>query len=89
LSKTRLRSEGGIKSPLARSVEVKRGSGLWLWADALHDDAEREYTYGPPKDLPDTKVGTFSQEMYDMAVKRGRIIVGMKSDWSRISSFEK
>jgi hypothetical protein len=29
----------------------------------LHDDAEREYAYGPANGLPDTKVGTFSQAL--------------------------
>jgi hypothetical protein len=26
----------------------------------LHDDAQREYAYGPAQGLPDTKVGTFT-----------------------------
>ena len=26
----------------------------------LHDDATREYAYGPAQGLPDTKVGTFT-----------------------------
>ena len=33
----------------------------------LHDDAEREYAYGPAQGLPDTKVGAFTQELYDEA----------------------
>jgi hypothetical protein len=28
----------------------------------LHDDAKREYAYGPAQGLPNTKVGTFIQE---------------------------
>jgi hypothetical protein len=31
----------------------------------LHDDAAREYTYGPAQGLPGTKVGTFAQALYD------------------------
>jgi hypothetical protein len=27
----------------------------------LHDDAQREYAYGPAQGLLDTKVGTFTQ----------------------------
>jgi ABC-type xylose transport system substrate-binding protein len=30
--------------------------------------------------LPDAGVGTFTQAMYDMAVKRGLIVVSMKND---------
>jgi hypothetical protein len=67
---------------------VKAGSGLRLSAAVLHDDPEREYAYGPAQGLPDTKVGTFSQAMYDIAVKQGWFIVSMKNDWKRIFSFE-
>jgi hypothetical protein len=37
----------------------------------LHDDAEREYAYGPAEGLPDSKVGTFTQALWDEAQKRG------------------
>jgi len=52
-----------------------------------HDDAEREYAYGPAGGLPDTKVGTFSQALMDEAQKNGWIIVSMKKEWKRIFSF--
>ena len=45
--------------------------------------AEPEYAYGPAQGLPDTGVGTFSQAMYDTAIKQGWIIVSMKNDWKR------
>ena len=67
---------------------VKAGSGARLSAAVLHDDAEREYAYGPAQGLPNTPVGTFSQEMYDLGVKQGWIIVSMKKDWRRIFAFE-
>jgi hypothetical protein len=35
----------------------------------LHDDAQREYAYGPAEGLPDTKVGSFTQELFDEAKK--------------------
>lgn len=50
----------------------------------LHDDAKREYAYGPATGLPDTKVGAFTQELYDQAIKDGWIIISMKKDWKRI-----
>jgi hypothetical protein len=41
-----------------------------------------------PLRLPDTGVGTFSQAMYDMAVKQGWVVVSMKKDWRRIFAFD-
>ena len=32
---------------------------------AIHDDAEREYAYGPADSLPDTKVGAVSRALMD------------------------
>ena len=48
------------------------GDGLRLKMLVLHDDAKREYAYGPAEGLPDTKVGTFSQDLYDEA-QEGRL----------------
>ena len=50
--------------------------------------ATREYAYGPAQGLPDTKVGTFTQALYDEAMKDGWIVVSMKNDWKRIFAFE-
>jgi hypothetical protein len=50
----------------------------------LHDDAEREFAYGPANGLPDTSVGHFSQALMDEAAKRGWTVVSMKNDWNRI-----
>ena len=54
----------------------------------LHDDAQREYAYGPAQGLPATKVGTFTQALYDEAKKDGWIVISMKNDWKRIFAFE-
>ena len=35
----------------------------------LHDDAQREYAYGPAQGLADTKVGTFTPALYEEAKK--------------------
>jgi hypothetical protein len=53
----------------------------------IHDDATREYAYGPAQGLPDTKVGTLSQTMYDVGLKQGWIMISMKTDWKRIFPF--
>jgi phosphoserine phosphatase len=50
----------------------------------LHDDAGREYAYGPANGLPDTKVGTFSQALMDEARQKGWIVISMKNDWKTI-----
>jgi hypothetical protein len=50
----------------------------------LHDDAKREYAYGPEKGLPNTRVGTFTQALYEEAKKEGWIVISMKDDWKRI-----
>jgi phosphoglycolate phosphatase-like HAD superfamily hydrolase len=67
---------------------TKAGEGARLAMLVLHDDGAREYAYGPAQGLPDSKVGTFTQELYDEAAKDGWIIVSMKSDWKRIFAFE-
>jgi phosphoglycolate phosphatase-like HAD superfamily hydrolase len=67
---------------------TKVGSGARLAMIVLHDDSAREYAYGPAQGLPDTKVGTFTQALYDEANKEGWFVVSMKSDWRRLFTFE-
>jgi phosphoglycolate phosphatase-like HAD superfamily hydrolase len=64
------------------------GDGARLMMLVLHDDAQREYAYGPAQGLPDTKVGTFTQALYDEAKKDGWTLISMKNDWKRIFAFE-
>ena len=64
------------------------GDGLRLAMIVLHDDVKREYSYGPAQGLPDTKLGTFTQALYDEAKKNGWIVVRMKDDWKQIFSFK-
>jgi hypothetical protein len=66
---------------------TKAGGGPRLGMIVLHDDAAREYAYGPAEGLPDTKVGTFTQSLYDEAKKDGWIIISMKNDWKSIFSW--
>jgi hypothetical protein len=67
---------------------TKAGDGARLSMLVLHDDAQREYAYGPAKGLPATKVGAFTQALYDEATKQGWIVISMKDDWKRIFAFE-
>jgi len=64
------------------------GDGARLMMLVLHDDAAREYAYGPAKGLAATKVGAFSQSLYDEATKKGWTVISMKNDWKRIFAFE-
>jgi hypothetical protein len=64
------------------------GDGARLGVLVLHDDAKREYAYGPAQGLPDTEVGTFSQALYDEAEKNGWTVISMKNDWKRLFAFE-
>jgi phosphoserine phosphatase len=67
---------------------TKAGDGARLAMLVLHDDAEREYAYGPAQGLPNTKVGTFTQALYDEAKKNGWTVISMKNDWKVIFPFE-
>ena len=62
--------------------------GAHLEMLVLHDDAAREYAYGPAAGLPDSKVGTFSQALYDYAKAHGWTVISMKNDWNRIFPFD-
>jgi hypothetical protein len=64
------------------------GDGSRLMMLVLHDDGKREYPYGPAQGLPDTRVGTFTQALFDEAKKRGWVVISMKKDWKKIFAWE-
>ncbi len=65
------------------------GAGARLEMLVHHDDAEREYAYGPAGGLPDTNVGAFPNSLMTEAKTRGWTVISMKNDWKRIFPFEK
>ncbi len=67
---------------------TKAGAGARAALLVLHDDATREYAYGPAEGLPDTKIGAFTQELYDEATSNRWFVISMKRDWKKIFSFE-
>ena len=67
---------------------TKAGDGARLAMLVLHDDATREYAYGPAQGLAATKVGTFTQALYNEAKKDGWIVISMKNDWKKIFAFD-
>jgi hypothetical protein len=64
------------------------GSGSRFMLLVLHDDAAREYAYGPAQGLPDVKLGAFTPALYEQAKKNGWTVVSMKNDWKQVFAFE-
>ena len=62
---------------------TQAGGGPRLMMLVHHDDAQREYAYGP-----NTKVGTFSDSLMAVAKKGGWTVISMKNDWRRIFPFD-
>jgi phosphoglycolate phosphatase-like HAD superfamily hydrolase len=60
------------------------GTGARLKMLLLHDDPRREYAYGPAQGLHDSKVGTFTQALYDEAKQKGWVVISMKNDWNEV-----
>jgi phosphoglycolate phosphatase-like HAD superfamily hydrolase len=67
---------------------TQAGGGASLEMLVMHDDAQREYAYGPAQGLPDSKVGTFTQALYDEAKSKGWTVISMKNDWKHIFAFD-
>jgi hypothetical protein len=59
------------------------GDGARLAMIVLHDDG-----YGPADGLPDTRVGTFTQALYDEAKQKNWTVISMKNDWKHLFAFE-
>ena len=64
------------------------GSGARFELLVLHDDAAREYAYGPALGLPNPKLGAFTPALYEQAKKEGWTVVSMKDDWKQVFPFE-
>ena len=60
------------------------GSGARLMMLVHHDDAMREFAYGP-----ESKIGTFSDVLMAEAKKNSWTVISMKNDWKRVFAFEK
>jgi phosphoserine phosphatase len=63
---------------------TQSGGGTRLMMLVHHDDAEREYAYGPK-----SSIGTFSDSLMAEANKQGWHVISMKHDWKKIFAFEK
>jgi phosphoglycolate phosphatase-like HAD superfamily hydrolase len=62
---------------------TQAGGGARLMMLVHHDDGEREYAYGPQ-----SKIGTFSDELMNEAKQKGWVVISMKNDWKRIFKWQ-
>jgi len=60
------------------------GSGARFELLVLHDDAAREYAYGPAQGLPDVILGAFREDLFDQSKQEGWTVVSMKNDWKTV-----
>jgi hypothetical protein len=60
------------------------GNGARFMLLVLHDDAAREYAYGPARGLPDVKLGFFTPALDEHAKKDGWTVASMKDDWKQV-----
>lgn len=63
---------------------TQSGSGARFELLVLHDDAAREFPYGPARGLPNVKLGYFTPALDEQAKKSGWTVVSMKKDWKTV-----
>jgi len=64
------------------------GSGARFELLVLHDDATRDFAYGPARGLPSDPLVHFPPELDEYAKQNGWTVVSVKNDWNRIYAFE-
>jgi hypothetical protein len=64
------------------------GSGVRFGLLVLHDDAAREYAYGPALGMATPSLGAFTPDLYEQAKGSGWTVVSMKDDWKQVFPFE-
>ena len=70
-------------------LEYTKGGGARAWACwCCTTTVSANTRMDPRKACPKSKIGHFSPELYDEAIKDGWIVVSMKNDWKRIFAFE-
>lgn len=61
---------------------TQAGNGARLMMLVHHDDAKREWAYGP-----ESKIGTFSDALMAEANQQGWTVISMKNDWKKVFAF--
>ncbi len=64
------------------------GDGARLGVLVLHDDASREYAYGPALGMATPRIGAFTQALHEQASAAGWTVVSMKDDWNQVFATE-
>jgi len=67
---------------------TQAGSGARFELLVLHDDAARDFAYGPARGLPNVPLVHFTPELDEYAKQNGWTVVSTKNDWNRIYAFE-
>jgi phosphoserine phosphatase len=63
---------------------TQSGNGARFELLVLHDDAAREFAYGPARGLPATALGAFTAALDEHAKQDGWTVVSMKADWKTV-----
>jgi hypothetical protein len=63
------------------------GTGPRLMMLVFHDDARREFAYGPANGLADSGFGTFDQTLMNAAKANRWNVISMKTDWAQVFRF--
>jgi len=67
---------------------TQAGSGARFELLVLHDDAVRDFAYGPARGLPNVPLVHFTAELDEYAKQNGWTVVSVKNDWNRVFTFE-
>jgi hypothetical protein len=67
---------------------AQSGSGARFELLVLHDDAKREFAYGPARGLPNVKYGFFTSALEEHAKKDGWTVVSIRDDWKTVFASE-
>jgi hypothetical protein len=85
---TRIAAFGNSTGDKEMLQYTQGGSGARFELLVLHDDAARDFAYGPTHGLPSVPLVHFTTELDEYAKQDGWIVVSTKNDWSRIFAFE-
>ena len=64
------------------------GGGARLGVLVLHDDASREYAYGPTMGMTTPRLGAFTSALHEQATESGWTVVSMRDDWKQVFAAE-
>ena len=67
---------------------TQAGTGARFELLVLHDDAARDFAYGPARGLPNVPLVHFTPELDEYAKQNGWTVVSVKNDWNRVYAWE-